>query len=644
MERIKTILCFQLAFTFILAITSCGGGGGSSSPSVNSNQPQAPILQSINLTLSKTDAFNESDPVYLAVAASYSDGSVADVTQNAAFTLDPPNIGSVSPQAPVQFSSPEIGTFQITASYDGYEHSQALNIRDYVADFLIQPVASLLPIDTSIPILESAWLIMSGNSPNQSVLETATFASLDESIAEFVPKTDSITFNPHRNPAIGHVRTKNTGPTTLTYSHRLTGDIIYHDVEVLPYKLLTTQQDEFFTFNVKDIHIDDNGDTFFLSGSLQLIGNLTISQHSSTNQAWLPDIKIQITPPNTLQSFHGGVVELAVSDNFIVTGWVIDPDGVYIAIYDRTSNATSIEKLDDFVSQERLNVAIDSQERIIACWDARCRVKPLGGIWSPIQNVPGIFPSLDFSDSDDIFLVYRIGSSPGATQLMGQKFTSSDTGLVADTPSNLTPLLDVDPYYGTCQKYSVSKSGHFVCGLYYYKNVNGFDTRLYSVAFHTDSGWRIDRHFNTFNSFPWNAWTGAIADTGDMLFVGGHQQQGTIVDRHYEHGVGWKPENLIADSLLTPSFNDKPHHIGSGWRMYMNYLFSVMTYANGSWTSTPFFKAYRHWGISNSSEIIDFSSDGSYAMAWNEQWAYYNAQGGYTNNSLYFLLPKYWEQ
>lgn len=646
MEKIKTVLISQLVLVFVSIVSSCGGSGsgGSTSPASNGGLNQPVTLQNIGLSLSKTEAFNEDDPVDLEVSASYSDGSVLDITSLATITLDPPNIGSVNTRDPIQFSSPEIGTFLITASYGGLEDTQEISISDYVSSFELFTEASLLPVNLSIPILKSAWLRMSGDTQDISALEILTFESLDETIAKFEPKSDDLVFNPYRNPEIGHLHTKQPGTTTLTYSHNLTNEVIYHDIEVLPYRLLTTKQtiarSELLSwYNVYDVLIGDDGDTFFLSGNLQVFGYIIISQFSSATQSWLPDRKIQITPPNTQESFSGGAVELAASENFIITGWISNQKGVFIAIYDRNLDTVRVEKLDDFYSQQKLNVAIDSQERIVACWDKRCRTKPLGGTWTPIQNITSSFPSLKFSDNDETFLVYRVGE----TQLLGQKFTSTDNGLVADSPVDLSSGINAGPIKGSCTNYSVSPAGNFFCGFEFFSNTAPSDRRLYSISYHTDLGWQISYQLSLSDLGILFIWRGAIADNGNILLVYGKNGAREIYDKYYVHGTGWQERVRIGDTDYTPHFDVNPQPVGDDWKIYIQNFDSIMTRSGNTWTSSPFFHAFGHWAWHNSSEKVDFSADGDYAMGWNEVWAYYNSQSGYTDNTLYFLLPKYAE-
>ena len=650
--------------TLVIAIflMGCGGSSGSGSGNTNANNPTATtptpppaevLLESIELILPFVERRipNDTPTFLLEVVAHFDDGSQKDISKDANFSLSSLDQGTLIKfnSGATGFYPKNIGATAIVATHEGLTSKVDLEIFDYVIKYEAAANAVRLPLNAQFPYLLWAWQRMSGDSPDVNILDLIDYESLDKTVAEFRPKTDSIVFDQNRDRSIGHLTTKALGTSSLRF---YINDAVFGiDVEVLPHRLITSDRTQAAFFYLWDTVVDEIGDTYFLSfeqGNLGAESYFIISQYDKSLGEWLVDERISTGQ----DSYFNSSRKLLLNDNVFVVTWRKSKDGVYIALINRNVDEVTVERIDTgesnskgFIDYSKApSTFMDKDGKIIVCWNFICRIRSTDGIWGDEQALPADVENIELTDSGNMYLVFGELDSDGNYKVRANTYLVDDKSLALIDSQLLTPPQELrgDPH--SCKKIAVTLNGNMVCGFETLSYPTGaMDRGLLTVSFHPDAGWTTELHSSFSNdNHNWSnmGWDINIRENGDVLLISGEALNLYYNERYYEHGIGWRPFTRLGSSgRATPVVDRKPVAIGDEWWIYLKYFNGIMVRRGSDWETQPMYAGYEQFSTANREALIYFTDKGDMAMMWYEAWGYPRKGGGWENNSLYFLKP-----
>lgn len=642
------------AILFTYLISACGGGGGSSNPPPPPPPPPPVTLSSLAIQMPMTEMLTEGDPVLVEVFANYSDNSQSKLISNVTFSLSDSDAGEVIRNNNNYYldTYAKSSQFTLTATYNNV--SGSIQIDSYLAAFNYGIDSEVLPLDASIPVLSGAFLLENG--VNYDAFEAANYLSLNQELARFMPKTDSVLLNSSRNTSYGHLKTLQPGTVTLQFS--LLNSTKESEVTIGSHRLLTTDETEqarypngAVFFNIFDVATDQNDDSYFLTGALQLYKYFIFSRYSKSEQRWYEDLVIdlpQVEVDCCRATLVAGGERLAFS-------WATKEIG-YVGIIDKVTNTYQLHTVEGATHID--GIAIDSNDNVLACWNAgsntQCRIERNGTGWSDIYTLPVNIKSglinvyeMHLSDNNVFYVPSYEQNLDGSFTITGNTFQVTSGAISQLSSEVITTPYAFNDLQSFCIFKDVSAAGNFVCHFYDVTNT-ALNADLYVLSYTATNGWSVEHMRSNTNANYRYVKTG-INDNGNIMLMIADSK--ALVMRTFEYipASGWENE-IIFDSgnRATPYIEHAPVYTQNGWKTFLNYSRSIVTKVGDSWIKTgvagfgnneDYWDSTKAYGPSYS-DHVSFNSAGEMAIMWSNSWSYIDyVNGGFKNNAMFMALP-----
>ncbi len=643
-------------FLILFYITGCGGGSNEETK-VEVESP--PEVFNISIKSNFYELIRLGGPATIEVYAQFDDNSEKKLSSEVSFSLSAPELGVITIENDTILFTPEsLGSTTIIANYIGFSAQITLKVIDDMIQLSEETL--IIPLGSQFPILKNAIHYTSSkpNEPNYDIFEVVSYQSHNTNIADFSPKIDNIIINPSRNLAYGHINTLVPGKVDLSFSYlNVTKNI---EVEVAPYKLITTVKTEeekvdgLIDYLNFDTAIDENSDSFFLTGSMQFSQSLKLSHYSKAQEKWMPDLDISIPQTETIASR----AKLIVGEERIIITWPSKEIG-YLAIIDKNTKNYDIVEISGSSSID--SIAIDSNNRIMACWGVNnqtsCKIENNGTGWSETQLLPFQMNHLPFfqqqiplTENNEFFVVTLESTNEMSTVIKGKRLKITDSRIETISDNVVFESNELKEIDQICPHMETSNIGEMAC--YFIENINTQHQSLYTIDYSILNGWRIEKHFeeeaaHNLTIIRDTARVG-INDNGGMLLMWADTTQGEMVTKEYTPNSGWSEKiSIKAVGAATPFIEHAPQYTQDGWKTFLSYANAIVTKSEGNWLlssklgytphDNPFNIVLTIGNPYDDKIAIDFN--GNIAMSWRGVWGYHDLSGSLYSNNLFFASP-----